>query len=465
MQRLGYQPQVYHLNEGHAAFAMLEVARMEMERTGKTFGEIKDIVRCKGVFTTHTPVPAGHDTFSAEQIDRHFSDYWPQLELSPQEFLALGSQPSSENGDSFNMTVLALRLCKSANGVSKINGEVCRQMWSSLYPDYSIDEVPIGHVTNGIHVCTWTAPLMTDLYAQYLGDDWTERVTDEQMWARVDRIPDREMWWRHQRLQERLIAFVRSYVQQTRQKRGDSAESIREAERLFNPNVLTVGFARRFSAYKRGNLIMSDPERARAILSNPERPVQFIFAGKAHPADEESKRIMQQLIEWSHHPDLKNRVVFIEDYDMHVAEKLVQGVDVWLNNPLRPKEACGTSGQKASFNGVINCSILDGWWPEAYQTTSDGKALNGWVIGDGTQVDDPQLQNQLEAESLYRLLEQEIVPCYHDRDPEGLPHRWIGMMKASIKTVAPHFNTSRMVKEYVQKVYLQPANAPEPMAV
>ncbi len=465
LQLLGYQPQVYHLNEGHAAFAMLEVARMEREGTSKTFDEVKDIVRSKGVFTTHTPVPAGHDRFSLEQIDHHFSHYWPQLGLSKQEFMALGEQPSSEDGDSFNMTVLALRLCRAANGVSKLNGEVCRQMWSSLYPNRSVDEVPIDHVTNGIHPSTWTAPLMADLYAQYLDEDWANHVMDERMWAKVDKIPDREIWWRHQCLQERLIAFVRSHVQYTRQKRGDSPELIQAAERLFDANVLTIGFARRFSTYKRGDLIMHDPERVRAILSNPERPVQIIFAGKAHPADDKSKQIVQRLIEWSHHPDIENRVAFIEDYDMHIAEKLVQGVDIWLNNPLRPQEASGTSGQKASFNGGINCSILDGWWYEAYQTTSNGKGFNGWAIGDGTQSDDSQLQNQLDAESLYRLLEEEIVPCYYDKDDEGLPHRWIGMMRASLKTIAPYFNTNRMVAEYVQKVYLQPVKAAEPVAV
>ena len=464
LRLLGYEPQVYHLNEGHAAFAMLEVARSERERTNQDFEKIKETVRLKGVFTTHTPVPAGHDAFQPEQMERYFSSYWTQLGLSQQEFLALGKKPSDEEG-SFNMTVLALQLCRSANGVSRRNGEVCRQMWSELYPDRSVDDVPISYVTNGIHPTTWTAPLMADLYAQYLAEDWGNHVKDEQMWAKVEKIPNHEIWWRHQCLQERLIAFVRNYVKQTRQQRGDSAESIEAAAQLFNPNVLTIGFARRFSSYKRGNLIMHDPDRARKILCNPERPVQMIFAGKAHPADEKSKQIIQELIEWSHHPDIKNKVVFIEDYDMHVAEKLVQGVDIWLNNPLRPQEASGTSGQKASFNGGINCSVLDGWWCEAYQTTSEGKGFNGWVIGEGIQGDDKDLQNQVDAESLYRLLEEEIIPCYYDRNDQGLPDRWIGMMKASIKTIAPFFNTHRMVEEYVKKVYLEPVNTPEPVAV
>lgn len=463
LQRLGYAPKLYHLNEGHAAFTMLEVARLEMERTGKPFEQVKDSVRQKGIFTTHTPVPAGHDTFSFEQIERYFSHYWPQLNLTKHEFLALGIQPNAE--DEFNMSVLALRLCRAANGVSKRNGEVCREMWSNLYPNHPVEQVPIGHITNGIHPRTWTAPLMADLYTQYLGEDWANRVTDEQMWAQVDDIPDSEIWWRHQQLQERLITFVRSHVRQTRLRWGESTELVQAVEQLLDPNVLTIGFARRFSPYKRGDLILQNPERARAIFCNQERPVQIIFSGKAHPGHEESKRIVQHLIEWSHHPDLQNRVVFLEDYDMHIAEKLVQGVDLWLNNPLPPKEASGTSGQKASFNGAINCSILDGWWYEGYQTTAQGQAFNGWAIGNGTVSEDQELQNQCDAESLYRLLEEEIIPCYYERDAEGLPRRWIAMMKASIKTVAPHYNTHRMVAEYVKTVYLQPTKTPKPVAV
>lgn len=353
------------------------------------------------------------------------------------------------------MTALALRLTRSANGVSSINGQVCRQMWSCLYPDRSVEKVPIGYITNGVHARTWTAPLIADLYAQYLQQDWASQITDAHMWAKVDKIPQQELWQRHVQLKECLIAYTRSQVQQARVNRGESPQAIASAENLLNPNVLTIGFARRCSAYKRWDLIIHDPERARRIFSNSERPVQIIFAGKAHPADEESKRIMQKLIEWSHHADVRQSIVFIEDYDMHIGEKLVQGVDVWLSNPRPPQEASGTSGQKAAFNGGINCSVLDGWWSEAYQVGADGKGFNGWAIGDSDRnMDDTDAQDRQDAESLYHLLESEIIPCYYDRDKEGIPRRWVEMMKASIKTVAPHFNTDRMVAEYVTSIYL-----------
>lgn len=459
LQRLGLEPQVYHLNEGHAAFALLELARGEIERTDKSFDEVKASVRSRCVFTTHTPVPAGHDTFSVEQMERYFNRYWPQLGLEQTEFLNLGNHLPEEFGQTFNMTVLALRLCGIANGVSKLNGEVCRQMWSVLYRDRPVEEVPISHITNGVHARTWTAPLIADLYTYYLGEDWADRVMDTQMWAKVDQIRDHELWWRHQHLKENLITFTRSRIQQARERRGESPVAVAAVEHLLNPKVLTIGFARRFSTYKRGNLIIQDPERAMRILSNPSRPVQMIIAGKAHPSDEESKRIIQRLIELSHHPDIQNRLVFIEDYDIHIAKQLVQGVDVWLNNPEQPKEASGTSGQKVALNGGINCSVLDGWWCEAYQASYNGKGINGWAIGKAYQADSKEQNQEGDAEALYKLLEDEIIPCYYERDEEGLPHRWIEMMKASIKTIAPYFNTDRMVAEYVQKVYLKQVTA------
>ena len=428
LQRLGYEPQVYHLNEGHAAFAMLEVACLEMERTGKSFEQIKDAVRHKGVFTTHTPVPAGHDTFSIEQMERYFSHYWSKLGLSRREFLNLGNHVPKEFGNPFNMTVLALRLCERANGVSKLNGKVCRDLWSVLYPDRPTEDVPIGHITNGVHVRTWTAGAIADLYAQYLDENWLDQVTDAQMWA-VEQIPDQELWQRHQRLKEDLINFVRS-----------------RAQKALDPNALTIGFARRFSSYKRGDLLLYDSEKAKALLSNSSQPIQILFAGKAHPADETSKQIIEHLVQWSREQHLENRLVFIEDYDLDVAQKLVQGVDVWLNNPERPKEASGTSGQKVALNGGINCSVLDGWWCEAYQHT------NGWAIEGGEA--ESETQTQEDAEALYQLLHSEIIPLYYERDDQGLPRRWLKMMKASIKTIAPYFNTERMVKEYVHQMYL-----------
>jgi len=455
LQALGIAPAVYHLNEGHAAFALLEVARLEMERTGHSFQEVAAAVKGRCVFTTHTPVPAGHDTFSPEQIACYFAHYWPQLGLSQTEFLNLGSRHPEDDQEPLNMTVLALRLTRTANGVSRLNGQVCRQMWSSLYPERAIEAVPIGYITNGIHAATWTAPLMADLYGRYLRQDWLAYVTDTQMWAQVEEIPDSEIWWRHQRLKEHLITYVRSHVQQARTNRGEPPEAIAAAGQLLDPTALTLCFARRFSPYKRGDLILQNPERARALISNPDRPVQIIFAGKAHPANEESKRIIQRLIQWSHRADLRDRIVFVEDYDLNIAEKLVQGADIWLNTPRPLKEASGTSGQKAAFNGSINCSILDGWWQEAYQPGPDSKGLNGWAIGNGRHdTENLSLQDQRDAEALYRLLEEDIVPCYYERDAAGIPHRWVQKMKASIKTIAPYFNTDRMVADYVTQMYL-----------
>ncbi|MUG94480.1 alpha-glucan family phosphorylase [Scytonema sp. UIC 10036] len=465
LQRLRLEPQVYHLNESHAAFALLELARWEMERTGQSFEEVKASVRSRCVFTTHTPVPAGHDTFSVKQMDRYFSHYWFQLGLDRREFLNLGNHSPEKFGLPFNMTVLALRLCGTANGVSKLNGQVCREMWSILYRDRPVEKVPIGHVTNGVHVRTWTAPLMANLYAQYLSEDWMNHVTDAQMWARIDEIPDREFWWRHQRLKEHLIAFTRSHVRQVRERRSESSEVIAQADSLLDPKALTIGFARCFSTYKRGDLILHDPEKVRAILTNASRPVQMIIAGKAHPADEESKRIIQRLISFCHHSDLQNRLLFIEDYNMQVAKKLVQGVDVWLHNPERPQEASGTSGQKVILNGGINCSVLDGWWYEVYQASPDGKGINGWAIGKANSTDSREEQNQEDVEALYKLLEEEIIPCYYEQDDEGIPRRWIEMMKASIKTIAPYFNTDRMVAEYVQKMYLSQYKAGVELAI
>jgi starch phosphorylase len=324
-----------------------------------------------------------------------------------------------------------------------------------MYPDRPMEEVPIGHITNGVHQRTWTAPLLSDLYAQYFGEDWSNRIADPQMWAQVDDIPDEELWWRHQLLKERLIAHTRTKIKRARQQRGENPQWVDAADRILDPNVLTIGFARRFSTYKRGYLLMHDLERSLRLFSNPERPVQIVFAGKAHPADEQGKRILQRIYEWSQqHSLLQNRVIVLPDYDMYTGRKLVQGVDVWLNTPRRPLEASGTSGQKVCFNGGINCSVLDGWWCEGYQTGPDGKGINGWAIGEDAHTSDQEMQDKIDAESLYRLLEEEIVPLYYDIDPNtGLSHGWIKMMKGSIKTNAPLFNTDRMVADYVAKVY------------
>ncbi|MCS7293211.1 MAG: alpha-glucan family phosphorylase [Gloeomargarita sp. SKYBB_i_bin120] len=448
LDKLGLQPAVYHLNEGHAAFALLELARLEMQRTGQSFYAVEDRVRQKSVFTTHTPVPAGHDAFSPDLMDSFFATYWPQLHLSREQFLALGARRLGDPWEPFNMTVLALRLTRAANGVSQLHGEVSRQMWSILYPDRPVEQVPIGAITNGVHAPTWTAPLFGDLFRTYVHPEWEAHVTEPEIWERVEQIPDAELWQRHQLLKQRLISYTRSRLFASRQQRGEPLEQLEAIAHWLDPQALTIGFARRFSAYKRAYLIIRDPDRAKRILTNPERPVQLIFAGKAHPADEEGKRIIQRLLEWCRDPDLQKRVAFIEDYDMHTARCLIQGVDLWLNNPRRPLEASGTSGQKVCFNGGINFSVLDGWWCEGYVP-----GVNGWAIGEDLHTSNQELQDKQDSESLYHLLETEIVPMYYERDEAGLPRRWIQRMKASIRTNAPRFNTDRMVRDYIQYIY------------
>lgn len=449
LKALGIKPSVYHLNEGHAAFCTLEIAREEIERTGKSFYDIEADVRQKCVFTTHTPVPAGHDVFSSDLMDSFFAQYWHQLHLSREQFLALGARRLGDPWEPFGMTVLALRMCRTSNGVSELHGQVSRKMWTVLYPRCSENEVPIGYITNGIHAPTWTAPLMADLYNQYLDPDWKNNAVDPQMWAKVDNIPDQELWTRHQILKERLIAYTRHKVKKCRLARGEEEYRIQATDSLLDPKVLTIGFARRFSPYKRAYLLLHDFERSLRIFGNSQRPVQIVFAGKAHPADEEGKRIIQRLVEWCQHPELLNRVALIEDYDIYTGQKLVQGVDIWLNNPRRPLEASGTSGQKVCFNGGINCSVLDGWWCEGYQA-----GVNGWAIGEDAHTSDQELQDRIDSESLYRLLEEEIVPMYYNQDASGMSQSWVKMMKASIKTNAPLFNTDRMIADYVSQVYV-----------
>ncbi|MBD2082068.1 alpha-glucan family phosphorylase [Leptolyngbya sp. FACHB-17] len=466
LKTVGIEPSVYHLNEGHAAFCLLEVCRQEIEKTGKSFYDIEKSVRDRCVFTTHTPVPAGHDVFSADLMDSFFATYWGQLGLSREQFLALGARRLGDPWEPFGMTVLALRLCRSANGVSELHGEVSRKMWTVLYPEKSEDNVPIGYITNGVHAGTWTSAMMADLYRKYLGEDWTTKVLDPQTWAKIDNAPDEEIWWRHQILKERLVAHTRQKVKTARQNRGEDWSLIEATDHLLDPKILTIGFARRFSPYKRGDLLLRNAEKALKIFSNDERPVQIIFSGKAHPADEEGKRIIQRIMEWCKtNPHVGDRVAFIEDYDMHTARKLVQGVDVWLNNPRRPLEASGTSGQKVCFNGGLNCSVLDGWWCEGYKTDANGKALNGWAIGEDAHTSDQTLQDKIDSDSLYDLLENQIVPLYYDQDENGIPHGWIQMMKGSIKTNCPAFNTHRMIADYVAQVYAPGIQANVPLTL
>ncbi|MFS8889056.1 alpha-glucan family phosphorylase, partial [Synechococcus sp. R55.1] len=446
LRQLGLDPMVYHMNEGHAAFLTLELLREEVAR-GTPFETAEAKVREKCVFTTHTPVPAGHDAFSPNEMDAFFASFWPQLGLTREQFLALGARRTGDPWERFNMTVLALRYARAANGVSKLHGRVSREMWHVLYPERSVDEVPISSITNGVHARTWVSPLFWNLYDQYLGPDWPERVSDPELWAKVEEIPDEELWRRKEALRERLVSFTRHRVLRARRNRGESNERIQAVNQLLDPKVLTIGFARRFSTYKRGDLILRNLERITRIFTNKEYPVQIIFAGKAHPRDEGGKRLIQRVVEWSNRPEVANRVAFIENYDAYVARNLVQGVDVWLNNPRRPLEASGTSGQKVGFSGGLNLSVLDGWWPEGYN------GRNGWAIGQEIEGLDPAAQDDLDANSLYDLLEYEVIPMFYDRDEKGIPRRWIARMKEAIRTLNPVFNTDRMVAEYVLKIY------------
>ncbi|OUC11613.1 MAG: alpha-glucan phosphorylase [Alkalinema sp. CACIAM 70d] len=453
LEALGIEPAIYHLNEGHAAFCLLEVCRQAMQKTGQAFYDVEKSVRERCVFTTHTPVPAGHDVFSADLIDSFFANYWEELKLTREQFLSLGARRLGDPWEPFGMTVLALRLCRNANGVSRLHGEVSRKMWNVMYPDRSEDKVPIGYITNGVHMPSWIAPLFADLFTEYLGNNWQDHMYDPQLWQQVDQIPDEEIWQRHQILKARLVAHTRSKVRMARENRGEDWSLIHATTHLLDPEILTIGFARRFSPYKRGDLLLRDTQKAMEIFSSTDRPIQIIFSGKAHPADEEGKRIIQRLMEWCRQSDLRDRVAFIEDYDMYTARKLVHGVDVWLNNPRRPLEASGTSGQKVCVNGGLNCSVLDGWWCEGYQADGQGRGLNGWAIGEDAHTSDQALQDKIDSEALYHLLQNEILPLYYDQDANGVPHNWVKMMKASMKTNCPAFNTHRMLIDYMNQMY------------
>ena len=447
LQRLGIEPFVFHLNEGHSAFLILELIRRVMECDSVSFADAAARVREHCVFTTHTPVAAGHDEFDGALVQKCFSD-WPQsaLGLSPEEFLSLG-RINGDQAEAFGLTPLALRMCRSTNGVSRKHGEVSRALWNQMWPDRPVDEVPITSVTNGVHTATWVAPLLRRLFEQHVGEDWLERLRDLNVWAyEIGKLSERELWQAHLLLKQRLVAFVRDQSFDARLSRGESEEHIEAARTMFDAEVLTVGFARRVAGYKRWDLLLSDTQRLAQLINDPERPVQFVFAGKAHPQDQGAKRILQKLLDWQRDPAVRQRVAFIEDYDQEIARQLVQGVDVWMNVPRRPMEASGTSGEKVAINGGLNFSVLDGWWLEGY----DGD--NGFAIGDLSELSDDQADRS-EAESAYRVLAEELVPRFYERDPEGIPRRWVAMMKRSIETLVPRFSSDRMVAEYVERIY------------
>jgi starch phosphorylase len=443
LRQLGIQPNTWHLNEGHAAFLVLELMR-ELVSQGVSVEKAMDEVRARMVFTTHTPAAPATDAFSAEQIERFFWRYWPQLGMNHDSFMNLARHDQTW-GSVFSMTALALNLSNRCNGVSKIHSQTARGLWHWMYPERSQDEVPITSISNGVHTASWLAPELRQIYDVYLGADWETRLDDADLWQRIYEVPDDVLWSIHGRLRHNLVAFVRERIRQRAQRTAQPPA----VWPVLDEDTLTIGFARRFASYKRATLLFQDLERLKEILNSPGRPVQFIFAGKAHPADSAGQQLIQSIYQLSLQPGLAGHVVFLEEYDIAVARELVKGVDVWLNTPRRPYEASGTSGQKASLNGVPNMSVLDGWWPEAYN------GRNGWAIGAEREHSTTDEQDWLDAQALYALLEDDVVPrFYTQRDAAGVPNAWVATAKEAIVTVAPHFSTRRMLTDYVNTFYM-----------
>jgi starch phosphorylase len=451
LKALGISPGVFHLNEGHSAFAVLEAIRMRMEDEGLGFDAAVPRVAREVVFTTHTPVPAGHDRFSAALVEEHIGPLREAIGLSQDSLLGLGRENPNNSDELFCMTVLALRLSRRANAVSALHAEVSRAMWTGLFRDTLEDDVPIGHITNGVHVPSWLAPQMFRLYDRHLGTNWHQRSSEAKIWLGIDNVDDGELWETHLNLKSQLIEFVRRRAVDQAARRGESPDVLQRLERVLSPDALTIGFARRFATYKRANLILADIERLATMVNDPNRPVQFVFAGKAHPRDEPGKKVLQQIAELMRDSKFRDKFVFVEDYDINVGRHFVQGVDVWLNNPRRPLEASGTSGQKVVLNGGLNLSILDGWWAEAF----DG--LNGFAIGSGRTHSSMSVHDARDGEDLMRALRDEVIPLYYKRDHDGLPRGWIKRMKRTIRTLGWRFNADRMVMDYTLKCYVPAA--------
>ena len=448
LEAMRIRPDVCHLNEGHSAFLSLERIRRLIEDHGVSFDEARQQASASHVFTTHTPVPAGIDRFPPEMIERYFEKYVPSLKLDMEGLLAMGRENVFDKHEFFSMAVLALRTSNGCNGVSKLHGEVSRRMWNDIYPRVPETEVPITHVTNGVHARTWLAPDLIQLLDRYLGSRWQNDPADLDVWSAINEVPDEELWRVHERRRQRLVVWARRKLRGQLQARGQSATQVAEQVDALSDRCFTVGFARRFATYKRGNLLLRDPERLLAMLNNVDRPIQFFIAGKAHPADNSGKDLIRQIVKFAEEHGAGHRIVFLENYDMHVARYLVQGCDLWLNTPRRGMEASGTSGMKAALNGVLNCSILDGWWDEAYQSDL------GWAIGRREHYANPDAGDDIESRNLYDLFEKQILPLFYDRGDTGIPHRWVHRMKNCISRLAPQFNTNRMVQEYAQHLYL-----------
>ncbi|HSZ54636.1 MAG TPA: alpha-glucan family phosphorylase [Tepidisphaeraceae bacterium] len=445
---LNIEPTVFHMNEGHSAFLALERIRTILEGSPLSFDEARQDVMATNVFTTHTPVPAGIDTFSPEAMLRYFRPMIPSLKLDEEGFLALGREDVSNKKQGFSMALLAIRLADGVNGVSKLHGEVSRKMWHNIWPQVPPDEVPIKSITNGIHTRTWLAADLAFTLDRYLSGEWMSDPSDQSVWEGILQVPDEELWRAHERCRARLVSWARQTLRDQLSRRGAAYDDLATADQVLDPDALTIGFARRFATYKRGTLLLRDVDRLKRLLEDTKHPIQFIFAGKAHPADNEGKELIKQIVNFARDPAVRRKVVFLENYDMNVARYMVQGVDVWLNTPRRPYEASGTSGMKAAANGVLNCSILDGWWVEGYSPEV------GWAIGHGESYADPGFQDHVESQALYDILEKQIIPLFYNRTIDNLPREWITRMKNCMRKLAPVFNTNRMVRDYTQMFYV-----------
>ena len=449
---LGLNPTIYHMNEGHSAFLILELMKNIIKEKQVSFDVARDIASSKTVFTTHTPVPAGNDIFPLDLVDKYFKDFWPRLGLDREEFLRLGMKPSQILEPGFNMGILALKVAGKKNGVSKLHGAVSRELFGDVWPDIAANESPITYVTNGIHTCSWLSPKLKELYNKYLMPYWQDNIHEDKVWEKINNIPDKTLWETHQDRKEKLLKLVKDNTTQRLRRSGYSYEEINEITSKLNPNALTIGFARRFATYKRATLIFKDLERITQILNNSEKPVQLIFAGKAHPADKEGQDLIKRIHEISMMPQFKGKIFLLENYNIAMSQYLVSGVDVWLNNPRRPMEASGTSGQKASVNGVINFSVLDGWWAEGYNQE------NGWTIGTNAEYNSYEEQDIADSQSMYRTLEDKIIPTYYNKNEEGISPKWIRIMKNSIISTGGKYSTARMLVDYTNNLYMPLCN-------
>jgi starch phosphorylase len=451
IRAMGIVPGVYNLNEGHSVFATLEAVRGRMDRDGYSYDESVRRVARQTVFTTHTPVPAGHDRFDSGLMEEHLGPTRDALGLSHDQLMGLGRVEPHNHNEPFCMTVLGLKLSRRANAVSALHGHVSRKMWANLWPWRIEEEVPIGHITNGVHVPSWLSWQMLQLYDRIFPANWMKRMGEPDIWQKIYEVDPGELWETHYALKNLLLQFVRRRVSRQCRRRGESDEAVEAARTVLDPNILTIGFARRFATYKRADLVLGDIDRLLAMISDPDRPIQIIFAGKAHPADEPGKGLIRKIANLRHDPRLASRIVFVEDYDINVCRHLIQGVDVWLNNPRRPLEASGTSGQKVVLNGGLNCSILDGWWAEAF----DGR--NGFAIGRGETHSNDEITDRRDGEALQKVLQDEVIPLFYDRDADGLPREWIKMMMNSISSLAWRFSAHRMVMDYARACYVPAA--------